>query len=166
MKANSYTKHGSTLFLRGVVLFMAGIALLLCYLILPTINNEWEQAYPTFAGWKYVLMILLAATTIPFFIALFQTLKLLDYVDKNQAFSRLSIKAMKYIKYCAASFSLFYMAILPFIRIIADKVDAPGVMLIGFVIAFVPMVIAVFAAVLEKLLQNAVDIKSENDLTV
>jgi hypothetical protein len=31
---------------------------------------------------------------------------------------------------------------------------------------FASMVIAVFAAVLQKLLQNAMDIKSDNDLTV
>ena len=32
--------------------------------------------------------------------------------------------------------------------------------------ACIPLVIATFAAVLEKLLKNAINIKSENDLTV
>jgi capsular polysaccharide biosynthesis protein len=34
------------------------------------------------------------------------------------------------------------------------------------VIIFASLVIAVFAAVLQKLIKNAIDIKSENDLTV
>ena len=38
--------------------------------------------------------------------------------------------------------------------------------LVGLVIIFASMVIAVFAAVLQRLLQEAIDIKSENDLTV
>lgn len=38
--------------------------------------------------------------------------------------------------------------------------------LIGMVIIGAPMVIAVFAAVLQRLLQEAIDIKSENDLIV
>jgi hypothetical protein len=37
---------------------------------------------------------------------------------------------------------------------------------IGLVIIFASMVIAVFAAVLQRLLQEAIHIKSENDLTI
>ncbi|MER2256900.1 MAG: DUF2975 domain-containing protein, partial [Priestia megaterium] len=36
----------------------------------------------------------------------------------------------------------------------------------GLVVPFASLVIAVFAAVLQKLLQEAIHIKSENDLTV
>ncbi|MGO4375941.1 DUF2975 domain-containing protein, partial [Paenibacillus sp. MCAF20] len=44
--------------------------------------------------------------------------------------------------------------------------DAPGIILVGMVLIFASLVIAVFAAVLQKLLKEAIDIKSENDLTV
>jgi hypothetical protein len=46
------------------------------------------------------------------------------------------------------------------------KSGAPGGIVIGLVIIFASIVIAVFAAVLQKLLRNAIDIKSENDLTI
>jgi hypothetical protein len=59
-----------------------------------------------------------------------------------------------------------YVAELPIIYLIADTDDAPGVMLIGLIITFGCMVIAVFAAVLQKLLRNAIDIKNDNDLTI
>jgi hypothetical protein len=49
---------------------------------------------------------------------------------------------------------------------VAERDDAPGIILIGLVIIFASMVIGVFAAVLQKLLTNAIEIKSENDLTV
>ncbi|WP_371326733.1 DUF2975 domain-containing protein [Psychrobacillus sp. OK028] len=42
----------------------------------------------------------------------------------------------------------------------------PGVIFVGLVVPFASMMIAVFAAVLQKLLKNAIDIKSENDLTI
>ena len=48
----------------------------------------------------------------------------------------------------------------------AEMDDAPGIILIGMVVIFASMVIAVFAAVLQRLLQEAIDIKSENDLIV
>ena len=62
--------------------------------------------------------------------------------------------------------TLLYLGCVPFLIPIAEADDAPGLVLIGAVLACSPLVIAVFAAVLERLLQNAIDIKSENDLTV
>ena len=160
------TERVSTHFLRAVVFMMGAVALLLCYLILPEINAGWAQAYPDMANWKYPFLTLLTVSTVPFFVALYQTLKLLQYIDTNKAFSGLAVNALKYIKYCALVFSVLYVASLPFIYRVADDVDAPGVMVIGVAMCFAPLVIAVFAAVLQKLLQSAIDIKAENDLTV
>ena len=73
---------------------------------------------------------------------------------------------MKTIKYCAISIGLLYAMDMPFFYLVGEKDDAPGLILLGLVITFAPTVIAVFAAVLEKLLKDAIDIKSENDLTI
>ena len=105
-------------------------------------------------------------SAIPFFVALYQAFKLLSYIDKNKAFSELSVKALKNIKYCAITISGLYVAVIPFFYIIAEVDDAPGLILIGMVFIFASFVIAVFAAVLQRLLQDAIDIKSENDLIV
>jgi len=59
-----------------------------------------------------------------------------------------------------------YVVGMPLFYLIAEMDDAPGIILIGLVMIFAALVIAVFAAVLQKLLKNAIDIKSENDLTV
>ena len=115
---------------------------------------------------KYLVLIDLYASAIPFYFALYQAFKLLSYIDKNKAFSELSVKALKKIKYCAITISILYVLGMPLFYLIAEKDDAPGVIVIGLVIIFASMVIAVFAAVLQKLLQEAIDIKSENDLTV
>ena len=58
------------------------------------------------------------------------------------------------------------MIVLPFVYILAEVDDAPGLILVGMVMVFAPLVIAVFAAVLQRLLKEAIDIKSENDLIV
>lgn len=62
--------------------------------------------------------------------------------------------------------SSLYVIGMPLFYLIAEKDDAPGIILIGLVMIFACMVIAVFAAVLQRLLQEAIDIKSEYDLTV
>lgn len=101
-----------------------------------------------------------------FYFALYQAFTLLSYIDRNKAFSELSVRALKKIKYSAITISLLLVAGMPLFYLIAEMDDAPGIILIGLVLIFASMVIAVFAAVLQRLLQEAIDIKSENDLTV
>ena len=50
---------------------------------------------------------------------------------------------------------------LPFVYVVAEKDDAPGLILMGMVPRFASLVIAVFSAVLQRLLQGAIDIKSK-----
>jgi hypothetical protein len=157
-------KRGSTLFLRMAV-FLIGIPVLaLCIFGLTWLPKN--PANPDYAHILYPIVIGMYVSVIPFFGALFQAFKLLGHIDKNQAFSELSVKALKNIKICAISISVLYAIILPFVFMVADLDDAPGLVIVGMVPVFASMVIAVFAAVLQRLLQNAIDIKSENDLTV
>ncbi|AOL27248.1 DUF2975 domain-containing protein [Bacillus subtilis] len=156
----------STIFLK-IALVLIGIPILaLCIFLVPKISNYSAELFPNIAYIKYLVFIYLYVTAIPFYFALYQAFKLLSYIDKNKAFSGLSVRALKNIKYCAVTISIFYAAGMPVFYLIAEIDDAPGIIVIGLVIIFASMVIAVFAAVLQKLLKEAIDIKSENDLTV
>ncbi|MFC4559728.1 DUF2975 domain-containing protein [Virgibacillus kekensis] len=162
-------KRGSTLFLKLAVIFIGLPVLALCIFLLPQIATEAfthaqegsELAYVVFG-----ILFVMYVSTIPFYFALYQSFKLLGYIDKKQAFSELSVKALKKIKNCAITISGFYTLALPLVFMVAQWDDAPGLVLIGMVIVGASMVIAVFAAVLQRLLKDAIDIKSENDLTV
>ena len=112
------------------------------------------------------LVLVMWLTTIPFYIALLQAWKLLTYIDKSIAFSELSVEALKKIKYCAFTISVLYVSALPQFFILAEADDAPGVVIIGLMFVGAPLVIAIFAAVLQKLVESAIAIKSENELTV
>ncbi|MGM0859145.1 MAG: DUF2975 domain-containing protein [Bacillota bacterium] len=159
-------KQGTTLFLK-IAVFLIGIPVLaLCIFLVPEIANFAAELYPDIAYIKYLVLINLYASAIPFYFALYQAFKLLSYIDKNKAFSELSVRALKNIKYCAITISILFVAGMPLFYLMAEKDDAPGIILIGLVVIFASMVIAVFAAVLQKLLKEAIDIKSENDLTV
>ncbi|MBU8806388.1 DUF2975 domain-containing protein [Bacillus subtilis] len=156
----------STIFLK-IALVLIGIPILaLCIFLVPKIANYSADIFPNIAYIKYLVFIYLYVTAIPFYFALYQAFKLLSYIDKNKAFSGLSVRALKNIKYCAVIISIFYAAGMPVFYLMAEIDDAPGIIVIGLVIIFASMVIAVFAAVLQKLLKEAIDIKSENDLTV
>ncbi|MBT2744256.1 DUF2975 domain-containing protein [Bacillus sp. ISL-77] len=158
-------KQVTTFFLKIAVIFIGIPVLAFCIFLVPKFGNFAGELYPGIAYMKSLVLIDIYAAAIPFYFALYQAFKLLSYIDKNQAFSELSVKALKNIKCCAITISGLYVLGLPLFRFIAKKVDPP-IGFIAIIIIFASLVIAVFAAILQRLLQEAINIKSENDLTV
>ncbi len=159
-------KRVPTLFLKTAVVLMGIPALALCIFVVPEIGSFMAELYPDHSYLRVLVYVDLYASAIPFYIALYQAFNLLNYIDRNDAFSEQSVTALMKIKQCALVISGLYVLGLPLFYLLAERDDAPGFILIGLVLIFASMVIAVFAAVLEKLLRQAIDIKSENDLTV
>ncbi|MBD8841954.1 DUF2975 domain-containing protein [Paenibacillus sp. FSL R7-0198] len=157
-------KRGTTIFLKLAVLLIGVPILALCIFGIPWLANN--PVNPNYAGALYPIVIIMYVSVIPFIVALYQAFRLLSYIDKNEAFSLISVKSLKTIKYCAIVISSLYFVMLPFVYVVAEKDDAPGLILMGMVPVFASLVIAVFSAVLQRLLQEAIDIKSENDLVV
>src|SRR3954454_10795057 len=94
-------KQVSTFFLKTAVLLMGIPVLALCIFLVPEIGNIAAILLPEFAYIKYLVFVVFYASAIPFYFALYQAFKLLRYIDKNKAFSDLSVKALKKIKHCA-----------------------------------------------------------------
>jgi hypothetical protein len=159
-------KRTSTWFLRLVIVILGIIALALCIFALPAIIAGVPREYPISMNLLYLFASGLGLATIPFFVALFQSLKLLHYIDNNTALSGLSVRALKIIKYCAVVMSILFATGIPVLFQIAQVDDAPGLGLVALAFAGAPLVIATFAAVLQKVLDSAINIKAENDLTV
>ena len=159
-------KRGSTSFLKIAVILLGIPILALCIFVLPILVKDAAESNSEFAYVVYGFVTVMYVSAIPYFVALYQAFKLLNYIDKNKAFSEISVKFLKNIRNCAITISGLHVIGLPFIFIFAELDDAPGVVLVGMLFIFAPMVIAVFAAVLQRLLQEAITIKSENDLTV
>lgn len=155
-----------TIFLKVAVFVIATPIVAICLFALPFI---WRQAAEE-GGWVqtsiHPILIGMYVAAVPFLVALYQTFRLLGYIDRNEAFSYLSVKSLRFIKYCALCITVVYTATLPFFYQFAERDDAPGFMVIGLVLVFASFVVAVFAELLQKLLKRAIDLKQENDLTV
>jgi len=154
-----YMNRGSTHFLRAVIYLigLAGLGLLIIFA---------GVIYGGNAGMYLPVLLFMFVPAVPFYMVLYQGLQLLRYIDTNTAFSEKSVTALKTIKYCAFSISCLYAAGMPLIIYVADKDDAPGGVLIGLIFIVIPLIFGVFAALLQRLIQSALDIQSENDLTV
>ena len=158
-------KKGQTLILKAAICLIAIIVLAWLIIFPQTEGRAKDLDLISIYKDPFILYFFIAST--PFFLALFQAFKLLGYVDKNKIFTLASIKAVRNIKYCALAISCFLVSAILFIRVMAPQGEGTaGPTMLGLIAIFISVVVATGAAVFQKLLENAVDIKSENDLTV
>jgi len=153
------------MFLQAVVVLI-GVVVLTILIVLPTREGRAENL-DLFHIYADPLILYCYTASISFFVALYKAFKLLAYIRRNQVFSRGAVKAIKGIKYCAM---LLGISILPtgvYIRVFHPEEDDPaGFISLCIMATFACIVVATAAAIFEKILQNAVDMKSENDLTI
>lgn len=156
----------STIFLRAVCIFIALGMLALAIFAFPQIWLGIPEDYPSVGNAALGIMIIMYTTVIPFYIGLWQVFRILNLIDREAAFSTESVSALRTIKYCSAIIGALFVINVPLLVPIADADDAPGLIVLGMIIASIPISFAVFVAVLQRLLRDAVLFKSENDLTV
>ena len=159
-------KRSSTIFLQ-VVITLLGVGVLAALLWEPQVEGRNVHATQFEIYFKDSFLAYIYLAFVPFFVGLYQAIKMLGYVRRDEAFSPRAVRALRTIKYCAIAVAIFILGAEAYIFIFVRGTDdvAGGVMM-GVFIIFVSAVIGTAAAVFERILQNAVDIKSENDLTV
>jgi len=96
-------------------------------------------------------------------VALYQAFKVLGYIGQDKAFSQATLKALRTIKFCALAI-IGFVALGELFIMLGNSDDRAGGVFMGILITFGSAVIATAAAIFDRVLQNAVDIKSENDL--
>jgi hypothetical protein len=158
-------KRSSTIFLQ-VVVVLIGIGALALMLWEPHIEGRNAHATLFEIYFKDPFLAYAYTASIAFFAALYQAFKVLGYVGQNQTFSQATVKALRTIKYCAMAIIGFVAVGVIFILMFGDGEDRPAGVFMSLLFTFASIVIATAAAMFERILQNAVDIKSENDLTV
>jgi hypothetical protein len=159
-------KKSSTIFLQ-VVIVLIGIGARALLLWEPHIEGRNANATLSEIYFKDPFLAYMYTGSIAFFVALYQAFRLLGYIGRNEIFSQRSVKALRTIKYCAMTLVAFIMGAEAYFFIVQrGKEDIAGGVMMGLLMIFVFVVIATAAGVFERIVQNAVDIKTENDLTV
>lgn len=155
----------AALFLRGV-LVLIGIGALALLLWEPHVEGRNAHATVFEIYFKDPFLAYAYIASIPFFVGLYHAFKVLGYAGRNREFSPSAVKSLRTIKYCAVAIIGFVAIGEVFILWGNPDEDRAGAVVVGIVIIFASIVVAAAMAVLERALQNAVDMKSENDLTV
>lgn len=156
--------RGARLFLRAV-LVLIGIGAVALLLWEPHIEGRNAHATLFAIYFKDPFLAYAYIASIPFFLGLYQAFKVLGYAGRNQEFSPSAVRSLRTIKYCAIAIIGFVAAGEVFIML-HESDDRAGGVFVGVLIIFASIVVATAMAVLERAAQKAVDMKSENDLTV
>ena len=157
-------KRGPSLFLRAV-LVLIGIGAVALLLWEPRIEGRNAHATLFEIYFKDPFLAYAYVASIPFFVGLYHAFRVLGYAERNKEFSPSAVRSLRTIKYCAIAIVGFVMGGEIFIMS-SHSDDRAGGVFMGVLITFASIVVATAMAVLERTLQNAVDMKSENDLTV
>jgi hypothetical protein len=153
----------STIFLRLVISLIAIAALAVCVFKLPRMISQEAAKTPDTAWQIYVFLVGAYIQAALFLFALYQAFKLLSYIDGNKAFSQLSVRALRHIKHAALTIGLLMMAGIAWVMVLSAGTgdDSAGPVMIGIIGTLASSVVAAVAAVLQTLVQKAIDTKNE-----
>jgi hypothetical protein len=157
-------KRSSTAFLQTVIVLI-GLGTLALLLWEPHLEGRNAHATPCEIYFKDPFLAYAYVASIPFFVALYQAFKVLGYAGQNRVFSQPAVNALRTIKFCAIAVIGFVAGAEVFIML-HNSDDRAGGVFMGLLITFGSAIVATAAATFQRILQNAVDLKSENDLTV
>jgi hypothetical protein len=160
--------RSSTLFLKFVIFSIAIAALAVCIIVLPQMTAKDASAHPELAYQQYPFLAYAYTLCLVFFVALYQSFRLLNNIDANNAFSELSVRALRNIKYCAFTIcALIGAGILTLMVLASGKgEDITGIVMPGLIVTFIACVGAACVTILQRHVQKAIEMKSENDFTV
>lgn len=159
-------RRTSTTFLQGVlVLFGVGVAaFLLC-----EPHFEGRNAHATFfeVYFKDPFLAYAYTASVPFFLALYHGFQVLGIAGRDEMVSPSAVHSLRIIRRCALAVIGFVVGGVVFLVVNSgDSDDGPPAVVMGAAVTFASIVVAAFVTTLERILQQALDLKAENDLTV
>ena len=109
----------------------------------------------------YPLLICAYGICITFSVALYQLIKLLTYIEKNNAFSELSFQSLKVMKKCTFTVIFFLFLAIVYLRVLVSFTgdDAAGPISLGLMGILVSCIFAAIIDVLQKPIRNFLDLQ-------
>jgi hypothetical protein len=149
-----------------VVIVLVGIGALTVLLWEPHIEGRNVHATLFEIYFRDPFLAYAYVASIPFFVGLYQAFKVLRYAGQNKLFSHAAMKAVRTIRYCAMATTGFLVGGEGYLFIAQrGKEDIAGGVAVALFMILVFVAIAAVAAMSERVLQNAIEVKSENDAT-
>lgn len=157
-------KRSSALFLQ-VIVVLIGIGTLSLMLWEPHLEGRNAQATLFEIYFKDPFLAYAYVASLSFFAALTQAFRVWRYAGQNKLFSHAVLKALRTIKYCGGALIGFVAGGEIFIML-GTSDDRAGGVFMGLLITLGAIVMVATAARFERIVRNAIVLRSENDVAV
>ena len=144
--------------------FIGIIVLLLCIFVLPQIAAETVRIHPEVHFLKTPILLGMYATAIPFFYALFETVKIIRIAERNSFFSEDILSGLNHIKVCAITILSLY--VLGFILLNYSNALPPLIALMGIVIMIISTMVALGASFIKTQLKKVTVLANCNEVEI
>lgn len=160
-------KRSSTIFLQIVVVFI-GLGTLALLLWEPHLEGRNAHATTFEIYFKDPFLACVYLASVAWFVILYQAIRSLQFVKQDKMFSPANVKALKTIKYCAIFLIGCGVLFETYINIVMRRIeeDIAGGVAMGLMVIFTFTIIATAAGMFQRVVQQGLELKSENDLTV
>jgi hypothetical protein len=150
-------KKGSIVFLR-IIIILIGVGVLAFMLWEPHLEGRNIDATLFEVYFKDPFLAYVYVGSIPFFVALYQAIKVSGYVRQNKIFSHAAVKAVRIIKYCAFITAGAIVGAAAYLiinaRLLGGDDDPAGAVMLGIIATFASIVIGAAATVFERVVND------------
>lgn len=157
-------KRGSTTFLKVIIFLAAMIVLALC-IRLPGIAVRDAQVHPETAYFLIPFLVCAYGFCSAFSVALYQSYKLITNIEKNNAFSALSLRSLEIIKRCAFTVIFLILSGIVTLKVLSNVTgdDPAGLISLCLMGILATSIIIAIVDTLQKPIKSILELKSEND---
>ena len=141
-----------TYVLSGLLILIGFIIFLMCAFVLPSIADDVVRHSPEVMHLQYPILLGMYATAIPFFYAIYATIKIIFTAEKESIYAEEIKGFLTHISYCAAVIILLYIA--GFIILDVSKALPPIVAILGIIIMIVSSIVATAASFIRGVLTD------------
>lgn len=140
----------NSVILSAVIVLIGAIVLLLCVFVLPWAAQVTVVIHPEVAYLKYPILLGMYATAVPFFYALYETMKIIQITRYKSIFSSCIVQGLDYIKYCA--FVIIGLYVLGILVLYYANALPPIISVTGMGIIIVTVLVAAGASFIKNVL--------------
>lgn len=145
--------------MKGLILFLKATILLAAsgIVALGGVGLLWLPANPfnpEYSGLLYTIIAGLYASAACLLVSLFHGFRFLNSIERSAMVSERSLKAVKAVRNAVIAAGVVHAVLLPFIFLLAERDDAPGLILVGTAPVLAAAVIAAFTGVVHGLFGN------------
>lgn len=150
-------KKHSIIILKIIILLIALFMLTLS--VVGMVSLIKNPINPIYGHILYPIVIVIYISTIIIYLAFYQTIMFLNLMKEKLTFSINTKTRLEKIKILGLVFSVLYFFLMPFVYMLANADDAPGVIFVGMIPLIGGFIVSLFADILIKLIDEGMLLK-------